>query len=188
MQFKKAYEAALAKARVFAEAAGVAGDLPTAAMQLGLSAGAVELLPRQPAASAAEPRRPALFLRATDRVIPGLELSEASHRLFMREAFKLPQTKEKTGQKYPVALIELPREGRIAVIQLAEARPPAMDGLFTGQVLTWSAQMREGLLIDVERLWFDPTRVMERTGYVRATPTEREERAPAPAAPRPPIL
>lgn len=114
--------------------------------------------------------------------LPGLQLKDEANAAFAQGAFKLltmPPPRE--GGK-PVALIELPREGKVYVAELVDvaARPQmAMMG-------SPEAEIERGLLQELQQYfqieWFNFDNAKKRLHYASAEPEQRNE-PPIPAAP-----
>lgn len=120
--------------------------------------------------------------------LPGLEMkNEESTAVFADEAFDLLSTPAPRDGAKPMGLIELPREGKVYVAELADLQQRPQMAMFGGD--TAAAEIERGMLQELERMfevyWFNFEDAKQRLNYV-ATDIARDDSQPqTPRAPRP---
>ncbi len=118
--------------------------------------------------------------------LPGLELKhEASNRAFAEGAFKLLSTPAREGGAKPVALIALPKEGKLYIAELADvqARPQmAMMG-------SRESDIERGLVQEFQQLfqvqWFNFDDAKKRLAYTATEQVSEERKTGSPKTPLP---
>lgn len=119
--------------------------------------------------------------------LPGLDLmDETSSATFAEGAFKLLSTTAPRDGAKPVALIEVPKEGKVYVAELADVQPRQQMTAMGGAP---ESEIERGMLAELERLfemqWFNFDNAAGRMNYA-ATDAPREDRQPqTPRAPLP---
>ncbi len=119
--------------------------------------------------------------------LPGLELEgDESTARFADGAFDLLSTPAPRDGAKPVGLIELPREGKVYVAELADVQARPQMAMFSGD--TPEGEIERGMLGELERAfevdWFNFENAKERLNYV-ATEAPRESEPQTPRAPLP---
>jgi hypothetical protein len=121
--------------------------------------------------------------------LPGLELkSDASNTTFARGAFKLLSTATTREGGKPVALVELPKESKVYVVELADVQARPQMAMFGGTDSA-KAEIERGLTQELGQMfqlqWFNFDDAKKRLGYVAAEPQHDEPGSNAPRAPIP---
>jgi hypothetical protein len=120
--------------------------------------------------------------------LPGLDLKdEGSYSAFARGAFKLLSTTPPRDGAKPVALVELPKEGKVYAVELVDVQQRPQVAMFGGT----RSDVERGLLQELQQMfqiqWFNFDDAKKRLGYaaVNAASEEQESRTPRTPIPRP---
>jgi len=175
----------LAAAAAYERAKAEATKLLDAGKQSGLKAATASLSPIPPAT-----QRSMLtvgpFPAEVRGALPGLDLKDDALAAFVRGAFELlsvaPPTRD--GAK-PLALIELPKQGKVYVAELADVTPRAQMAMFGDPKSEVEGRLRQELLQLFQMEWFNFENAKKRLGYASTEP-ERPREPATPASPRPP--
>lgn len=97
--------------------------------------------------------------------ISGYELSDQAQAKFAAESFKMLGGDATSKSDHPITLIELPRERKVLVAELAEWKPVWDAGSYTYFASRAGQQLDQELEQDFRKRWFDFESVTSRLDY-----------------------
>jgi hypothetical protein len=122
---------------------------------------------RQAALSAGKtPIETGFFGADTTRPIPGFEVSEESRRAFTADAFKLLGAAAADPKSPAISTIELPRDGKILVAQLADLKTEISSALLPQAQRQAVDEIAEQLRRPLYDRWFTFDNVKQRLNFV----------------------